>query len=252
MGGDKGRILLIGDAFSRVCITGDVSRLSPEAPVPVIRSGNVRHSEGGVRQLDGLLKPMGVSPVVRGVDMGGVEMFIYNQYGVGIIHVLDVKRCDEAPNNGYGELVGDNEGCYLDEDRFDVVVVVDYGFGAFGSSYIPRPSLSLRQVFDAARYVVAIAADPNSALFSLSHLISIGFSLCDRTLGRHALLFSGGYLRDNEFGIVGDQAYLYTAVAKVAAAASSCDGFGLSDARSIIFPADASRRCGSSRAPVLE
>src|SRR3979411_3287313 len=41
------RILVIGDAMLDVYLTGDVERISPEAPVPVVRVRERKHALGG-------------------------------------------------------------------------------------------------------------------------------------------------------------------------------------------------------------
>src|SRR3982074_3400401 len=41
------RIAVIGDAMLDVYLTGDVERISPEAPVPVVRVGERRYALGG-------------------------------------------------------------------------------------------------------------------------------------------------------------------------------------------------------------
>src|SRR5882672_1851134 len=41
------RILVIGDAMLDVYLTGDVERISPEAPVPVVRVRERRYALGG-------------------------------------------------------------------------------------------------------------------------------------------------------------------------------------------------------------
>jgi D-beta-D-heptose 7-phosphate kinase/D-beta-D-heptose 1-phosphate adenosyltransferase len=41
------RIVVVGDAMLDVYLSGDVERISPEAPVPVVRVGHQRHALGG-------------------------------------------------------------------------------------------------------------------------------------------------------------------------------------------------------------
>ncbi|HEY2850480.1 MAG TPA: hypothetical protein VGI97_11420, partial [Gemmatimonadaceae bacterium] len=43
----KHRITVLGDAMLDVYLTGDVDRVSPEAPVPVVRVRDRRHALGG-------------------------------------------------------------------------------------------------------------------------------------------------------------------------------------------------------------
>src|SRR3954468_12160980 len=41
------RIVVVGDAMLDIYLTGDVERISPEAPVPVVRIRERRHALGG-------------------------------------------------------------------------------------------------------------------------------------------------------------------------------------------------------------
>src|SRR5436190_20138624 len=45
------RIAVIGDAMLDVYLSGDVDRISPEAPVPVVRVRKRRHALGGAANL---------------------------------------------------------------------------------------------------------------------------------------------------------------------------------------------------------
>src|SRR6185295_19769819 len=61
------RIVVIGDIILDEYIEGTSSRLSPEAPVPVVLHKTTRHSLGGAANVAANIKAMGGEPVLVGV-----------------------------------------------------------------------------------------------------------------------------------------------------------------------------------------
>ncbi|HPG29443.1 MAG TPA: D-glycero-beta-D-manno-heptose-7-phosphate kinase [bacterium] len=74
---DKRRILIIGDVILDEYITGEVSRISPEAPVPVVEVKNRWFSPGGAGNVANNLVNLGAKVVISGIignDYFGVKI----------------------------------------------------------------------------------------------------------------------------------------------------------------------------------
>ncbi|MBZ4672731.1 MAG: rfaE bifunctional protein [Deferribacteraceae bacterium] len=61
------KILVIGDLMLDVFLYGDVERISPEAPVPVVKVSNMLHVPGGAANVSSNLKSLGVDVTLCGV-----------------------------------------------------------------------------------------------------------------------------------------------------------------------------------------
>jgi len=72
-----GRILIVGDVMLDAYLTGDAERISPEAPVPVVRVDGERHLIGGAGNVARNITALGGSSMligVRGSDSAGEEL----------------------------------------------------------------------------------------------------------------------------------------------------------------------------------
>ncbi|UOD34825.1 D-glycero-beta-D-manno-heptose-7-phosphate kinase [Deferribacteraceae bacterium V6Fe1] len=61
------KILVIGDLMLDVFLYGDVERISPEAPVPVVKVSNMLHVPGGAANVSSNLKSLGADVTLCGV-----------------------------------------------------------------------------------------------------------------------------------------------------------------------------------------
>jgi D-beta-D-heptose 7-phosphate kinase/D-beta-D-heptose 1-phosphate adenosyltransferase len=68
-GFDRARVAVVGDLMLDVYIQGDVERISPEAPVPVIRSTSERAVAGGAANVAANVAALGGA--VRLVGLAG-------------------------------------------------------------------------------------------------------------------------------------------------------------------------------------
>ena len=62
------RILVVGDLILDGYLWGDVSRISPEAPVPVLRVGHREHRSGGAGSVVENLIALGIAAKLNRVD----------------------------------------------------------------------------------------------------------------------------------------------------------------------------------------
>ena len=70
------RVLLVGDLILDRYLFGDAERISPEAPVPVLRTIETREAVGGSANVAACLRALGCEVVVCGVvgaDQHGIE-----------------------------------------------------------------------------------------------------------------------------------------------------------------------------------
>ena len=61
------RILLLGDLMLDRYLWGDVERISPEAPIPVLRVGRQEHRLGGAGSVASMLAALGAEPILAAV-----------------------------------------------------------------------------------------------------------------------------------------------------------------------------------------
>src|SRR3954463_1421095 len=89
------RILVIGDAMLDVYLTGDVERISPEAPVPVVRIRERRQALGGAANVAQNAVAIGCEcslVTVIGDDEGGATMrHLIGTMGIGAGSLLQVR-----------------------------------------------------------------------------------------------------------------------------------------------------------------
>src|SRR5690242_9192101 len=61
------RVMIVGDAMLDVYLRGDVDRISPEAPVPVVRVRDRRYALGGAANVAQNVSAAGATTVLVGV-----------------------------------------------------------------------------------------------------------------------------------------------------------------------------------------
>jgi rfaE bifunctional protein kinase chain/domain len=83
-------ILVIGDLMLDHYIWGDVHRISPEAPVPIVNASSETHTAGGAANVAFNLAPLGVSVRLAGtlgLDMAGVRLLgLLTEAGIDTTH----------------------------------------------------------------------------------------------------------------------------------------------------------------------
>jgi rfaE bifunctional protein kinase chain/domain len=86
------RILIIGDAMLDHYIWGDVSRISPEAPVPVVKVERESQRLGGAANVAHNIKALGGRPMlvaVIGQDLGGRQLgHVLRQHRIATEHLV--------------------------------------------------------------------------------------------------------------------------------------------------------------------
>jgi D-beta-D-heptose 7-phosphate kinase/D-beta-D-heptose 1-phosphate adenosyltransferase len=91
------RIAVIGDAMLDVYLTGDVERISPEAPVPVVRVRERKYALGGAANVAQNVVAIGARcslVAVVGHDRGGEKLReMLREIGVGHDSLVSVSRC---------------------------------------------------------------------------------------------------------------------------------------------------------------
>ncbi len=91
------RVAVIGDAMLDVYLTGNVERISPEAPVPVVQVRNRVHALGGAANVAQNVLAIGATcdlvATVGDDQAGGRVRSMLNQLGAGDASLLTIARC---------------------------------------------------------------------------------------------------------------------------------------------------------------
>jgi len=177
------RILLLGDLMLDRYLWGDVERISPEAPIPVLRVGRQEHRLGGAGSVASMLAAFEAEPVLAAVigddPEGRIVRKLLDEIGVDrrcvLVdpgrattlkerllgrsqqrfphHMMRVDRENEEPIPAAlaDELLSRARECL---DRVDLIVISDYNKGVCAGDLIPR-------VVELARSAgVRVLADP--------------------------------------------------------------------------------------------
>jgi len=161
------RILLVGDVMLDRYLSGDVERISPEAPIPVLRVGKQEHRLGGAGSVASMLATLGARPVLAAVTGDDQEAQtirdLLAEAGVDDHCLLaDPGRCTTVKERLLGrshqrfphqmirvdredtrpidagladQLLAHIAGCL---DEVDLVVISDYNKGVCAGEMIPR------------------------------------------------------------------------------------------------------------------
>lgn len=190
----KARILVIGDVIMDEFIWGDVSRISPEAPVPIVEVKRETKMLGGSANVINNIASLGARPILCGIvgdDVNGEEIFrIINGMGLetnGIVtekgrhtsiktrivaHSQQVVRFDrESRLNIRGESIE-----YLlnfvknNLNNLDAIVISDYGKGVISDLLMKE----LRTLIDNfSERSIIIAVDPKLGNFQYYHGVNV-------------------------------------------------------------------------------
>jgi rfaE bifunctional protein kinase chain/domain len=154
------RVLVLGDIMLDRYFWGDADRISPEAPVPVVKVKRRGARLGGAANVAANLRAIGAQVALagtigadpageeirgllesRGIDMARVTVSAACQTTekVRIIaHSQQVVRADfeGEPVGGFAEVERAMFGAAGKSDGFDALVISDYGKGVVGKSYV--------------------------------------------------------------------------------------------------------------------
>ena len=180
----RGRVAIIGDLMVDHYVTGAVSRISPEAPVPVLRVSDERHVLGGAGNVAANIAALGGKAQLVGMiadDPAGQRMMVLldeadnieanlvisgaqptiikTRYVSGQQQILRVDRETEAetPPAIRDKLIHAISGCLED---CDALILSDYGKGALS------PAVIRAAIGEAKRQGKPVLVDPKRRDFS--------------------------------------------------------------------------------------
>ena len=190
----RARVVVIGDIIMDEYIWGDVSRISPEAPVPVVEVKHETKTLGGAANVIHNMATLGAGPVLCGVigedrtgrqilneiDKMGLEtdgMVVEPGRPTSIktrivAHNQQVVRFDRESKTNIGpesiEKILDFIGKNL--DTIDAIVISDYGKGVISAPLMK----GLRDlVRPASEGSIIIAVDPKTGNFEYYHEVDV-------------------------------------------------------------------------------
>ena len=189
----KVRVLIIGDAMVDAYIWGNVNRMSPEAPVPVVTVQKKEARLGGAANVALNVQAMGATPVlcsVIGDDMYGREFaelmekqnlstqaIFKSQKRTTTVktriignnhHLLRVDEEQETEvSKAETQLMIDKITFMIKTNAIDVIVFEDYDKGVI------TPDLILRVVIEASKKKIPIAVDPKKKNFQFYKNITL-------------------------------------------------------------------------------
>jgi D-beta-D-heptose 7-phosphate kinase / D-beta-D-heptose 1-phosphate adenosyltransferase len=217
------RALVVGDAMLDSYYLGSASRLSPEGPVPVIRSQEKRHLPGGAANTAANIRALGARTILLSVigrdHEGDVLRDQLARRGVDVTHLMVdpgrpttsklrilgdnqfLARFDEEEDS---DLTGEMEGAFLERfrrlfDESDVVIVSDYMKGTITPALVAELS-RLNQ--GGERPVVVDSKDLARRSFHNVSVITPNHLEAQRAIGRREELdgVRGGISNPEELG----------------------------------------------------
>jgi len=190
----EAKVLVIGDIILDEYVWGDVSRISPEAPVPVVEVKRDTKMLGGAANVIHNIATLGARPTLCGVvgqdSTGKVIINELNNMGLtsdGIVleqgrptsiktrvvaRNQQVVRFDRETRTDIRPESIENLLTFIGEnlDRLDAIVVADYGKGVISASLMK----GLRKLIQsAAGESVKIAVDPKTGNFEYYHGVDV-------------------------------------------------------------------------------
>lgn len=169
-------VLVVGDVMLDQYYEGNVNRISPEAPVPIVHVKNVRNVPGGAANVVNNLAGLGVPSILVGaVGRDGNRDLL--------VELLKLDRCDFVPVEKKAQTTtkirvvgahqqvvrldfedaGDIDAGTIDEilrsvrgkiDKADIVVISDYGKG------LCTPTLCSEIILEAKKRGMKVVVDP--------------------------------------------------------------------------------------------
>lgn len=187
------KILIVGDVMLDSYIFGNVERISPEAPVPIIEKQKKENKLGGAANVASNIKNLGGTPIlcsVIGNDRNG-EIFLTELEKIGISTKYIIKSNDRITTNKT-RIIGNNyqmlriddeikkelnsndndiflEKIYniIENEKIDCVLFQDYDKGVLTNYNIPVIILYSKH------YNIPIAVDPKKNNFSYYNNVTI-------------------------------------------------------------------------------
>ncbi|MCE1237080.1 MAG: bifunctional D-glycero-beta-D-manno-heptose-7-phosphate kinase/D-glycero-beta-D-manno-heptose 1-phosphate adenylyltransferase HldE [Hyphomicrobiales bacterium] len=189
------RVLLVGDAMLDRYMEGPVGRISPEAPVPIVRVGDVFERPGGAANVALNLASLGVAvtflayvgddpdaeALARRLREAGVETrFVTAKAARTIVKLRVLSQRHQLLRLDFEDGFGDQDHARLLADfraalaGHDLVVLSDYGKGTLAAvaemiaaaRVAGRPVVVDPKGTDFARYAGATAITPNASEFT--------------------------------------------------------------------------------------
>jgi len=173
------RVLVLGDLMLDKYIWGSVSRISPEAPVPVVEVNKSTSALGGAGNVAHNLGGLGAAPLLVGLvgdDEEGLWIKKHVPDGRGIIidaerpttvktriiaHHQQVVRVDQEKKHPVSPEIENRIVRFIQKEKFDGIIISDYYKG------IVTPSLMNRVLPFAAEARIPVFVDPKVENFSL-------------------------------------------------------------------------------------
>jgi D-beta-D-heptose 7-phosphate kinase/D-beta-D-heptose 1-phosphate adenosyltransferase len=198
----NGRVLVIGDLILDRYLWGNVNRISPEAPVPVVVVERESVHLGGASNVLANLTAMGAKTSIVGVvgrDGNGDELLeLLKKSGVetsGVVRSVDhptiqktrviahqqqVVRVDREKNQQFPPELTDQliDECLQRVEACDVLIVSDYGKGVI----VPRLLRALAQYKELPEMCVD-PKDPNFNFYMGSHILTPNQTEAERMSG---------------------------------------------------------------------
>ncbi len=187
----RSRILILGDIMLDEYLFGAVSRISPEAPVPVVEITSSRHLLGGAANVAANIKALGDEPILVGTvgeDEASIKLTqLMKQRGISpqylvndpsrqttiktrvIAHSQQVVRTDREDRHELDGAIRDRVmNVFLSEaDSIRAVVISDYGKGVITKALLDR-------VIEVCLHRgIFIAVDPKETSFHNYHHVSV-------------------------------------------------------------------------------
>ena len=190
-------VLVVGDAMVDQYLLGTASRISPEAPVPVVRFQSERHSVGGAANAAHNAVSLGAVVSIVGIvgrdEWGRFLRQSLQSFGIDCSGLIEdperrttvkcrvvTERRQQVVRIDYEQLTAPGSAIHdlligdLKEQarRADVIIVSDYGKGVISSSVVPTllefkrsstPVVVDPNVLHADRYAGATVITPNAS-----------------------------------------------------------------------------------------
>jgi rfaE bifunctional protein kinase chain/domain len=150
------RILVLGDLMMDKYIWGDVSRISPEAPIPVVVAKNDTSCLGGAGNVGHNLQSLGALPVLIGVvgkDKEGdwIKKNVSDNRGIFVsktrpttvktrimAHHQHVVRVDMEEKKSISAQMSDKIFRFIQQEKFDALIISDYNKGLITDSLVKK------------------------------------------------------------------------------------------------------------------
>lgn len=150
------RVLVLGDLMMDKYIWGEVSRISPEAPIPVVVAKNDTSSLGGAGNVGHNLHSLGAFPILTGIvgrDREGdrIRKIAADSRGIFtskkrpttvktriIAHHQHVVRVDTEEKKPISLRLEDKIFRFIQQEKFDALIISDYNKGIISESLLQK------------------------------------------------------------------------------------------------------------------